>query len=227
MDTPTRQARTVFLAALVGIIMISTVGGAVTESGKARQPRNIYGLIYSMEVTFGSVLQADELKQYRTMSPKELRKKNPALYERISGDVKGWTDAWLRDALAHGDQISEKRLSEGEHIVKQIDPILRSYFEAKKWPYRPMKVIFLPPRLLQDERHRENITSGMFIPYYPDAFFATVDWPIRARCARTSNSTAMQSSPSTTQVPRPALLSLPVSSQICRAAWAISFSLTI
>ena len=92
--------------------------------------------------------------------------------------MKGWTDAWLRDALAHGDQISEKRLSEGEHIVKQIDPILRSYFEAKKWPYRPMKVIFLPPRLLQDERHRENITSGMFIPYYPDAFFATVDWPI-------------------------------------------------
>ena len=46
MDTPTGQARIAFLAALVGILMISTVGGAVTESGKARQPRNIYELIY-------------------------------------------------------------------------------------------------------------------------------------------------------------------------------------
>lgn len=59
-----------------------------------------------------------------------------------------------------------------------MDALLRDHFQGRTWPYRAMRVIFLPPRLFQDDRNRENWTSGMFIPYYPDAFFAAVDWPV-------------------------------------------------
>jgi hypothetical protein len=178
MASRIRPARSPLLAATVALFMISYVWGAVTEKGQVRQPRNIYELVYAFEHTFWNVLQADELKQYRTMTPQQIKESNPELYERISRDVKRWTDEWLLEAKSSGDQIPQGRLSGAVQIADHVDAILKSYFEAKKWPYRPMRVVFLPPRLFLDERHRGDTTSGMFIPFYPDAFFATVDWPV-------------------------------------------------
>ena len=169
--------RLLLIVALFTLVSDSRPKGAVTERGQVRQPRNIYELVYSFQHTFAKLLTGEELKQYHTMGPKQIRKENPALYDRISQDVKGWTDEWLESVRSSGDQITPKRLSAALGTADQVNATLRRYFDSKKWPYRPMHVEFLPPRVFLDERHRGDMTSGVFIPFYPDAFFATVDWP--------------------------------------------------
>ena len=170
--------RATLLAATVALFTASSLRGAVTERGEVRQPRNIYELVYAFEYTFGKTLQGKELELYRKKTPEEIKELDPELYERISRNVKAWTDEWLQDVRTNGDQIPEKKLNEAVQTAERVDAVLRRYFEAKEWPYRSMRAIFLPPRVFLDERHRGDLTSGMFIPFYPDAFFATVDWPV-------------------------------------------------
>jgi len=151
---------------------------AVTPTGEVRQPRNIYELVYAFEHTFRNILEGEELKLYRTLSPAELKLDHPALYERISVDVKRWTDEWIEHVEHTVEPVPSGKLNTARKTAAQVDGVLKTYFESKNWPYRPLRVVFLPPRVFLDERDRGKITGGMYIPYYPDAFFATVDWPI-------------------------------------------------
>ncbi len=169
-----------FSVAAAGAVLClsSHLGAAVTPTGEVRQPRNIYELVYAFEHTFAKILNGKELKLYRTLSPREMKETNPELYERISRDVTGWTDEWLQHLKTTVDPMPEKRLNAARRTAEQVDGVLRGHFETRKWPYRPMRVVFLPPRMFLDERNRGSLTSGMFIPYYPDAFFAAVDWPV-------------------------------------------------
>jgi hypothetical protein len=150
----------------------------VTQKGEERQPRTIYELIYAFEHTFGRILKGDELALYRTRSPLQLRGSHPELYQRISDDVVGWTNEWIAHLKTTLDPLPEKKLRAAKEAAARVDAALRAHFEARNWPYRPMRVVFLPPRLFLDERNRGKTTSGVFIPYYPDAFFASVDWPV-------------------------------------------------
>ena len=170
MSLRVRRARSPVLAAAIFLFVASLLTGAVTEKGEVRQPRNIYELIYAFDHTFAKLFQADELKQIGTMTPQEIRSASPPLYDRISRNVQAWTDEWLREVRSTGDQIPEKRLGEATRMAEQVDTLLKGHFDGRKWPYRPMRVEFLPPRVFLDERHRGDLTSGMFIPFYPDAF---------------------------------------------------------
>jgi len=142
------------------------------------QPRNIYELIYSFEHTFAGILNPEELNLYRHLSPEKLRESDPELYERISRDVKAWTLRWVHYVRTTFVPIAEKRLSRALGTAERVDAILKAHFDARGWSYRPMQVVYLPPRVFLDERHRENWTSGMYIPYFPEAFFVSVDWPV-------------------------------------------------
>lgn len=156
----------------------SSAPGAVTEKGKVGQPRNIYELIYSFQFTFQRLLKPEEMKLYETRGPKEIQKINPELYARISTNVKRWTDEWIQHTRTTRDPIPQKRLSDGQQLAVQIEGMLARYFQERGWPYRPMQVVFIRPRDFIDEHNRDKTTGGMFIPFYPDAFFATIDWPM-------------------------------------------------
>ena len=174
----TRQSWKHFLIGIgVPVLLVSSSApAAVTEKDKVRQPRNIYELSYSFRHTFAKILSNDEMRLYERHTPKEIRELNPALYARISVDVKRWTDEWIQHILTTGDPIPEQKLEGANRLAVKVEGILKQYFEARGWPYRPMRVVFIPPRAFQDDRDRGKVTGGMFIPFYPDAFFATVDW---------------------------------------------------
>jgi hypothetical protein len=171
------ESRRLLVAAAACLCGATLVPAAVTSTGEVRQPRNIYELVYGFQHTFANILKPDELRLYSTLSPEEIREKNADLYQRISQDVKAWTDEWVRYVRSSRDPIPQNRLEDARHLAQQVDSILKTHFESRHWPYRSIRVEFLPPRVFLDERHRGDITSGMFIPFYPDAFFATVDWP--------------------------------------------------
>lgn len=175
--------------AIVPRLLLATAGAVVcfsspvqgdpaTANGETRQPRNIYELVYSFDHTFARVLKSDELKLVRTQSPEQIRRTNPELYERVSHDVRAWTDLWIGYVRTTLVPLPEKRLNTAHRKAEQVDGILRTHFTAKGWSYRPLDVVFLPPQVFLDERHRGNMTSGMFIPFYPDSIFVSVDWPV-------------------------------------------------
>lgn len=164
-------------AVIATLSVVSTCDGAVTEKGVVRQPRNIYELVYAFEHTFPKLLTPEELALYKKESPEAIRESHPDLYARISQDVVAWTDEWIAEMRKTEVPIAPKKLDEGSRIAAEVDGVLRDYFAARGWIYKPMRVVFLPPHLFLDERHRGDVTSGMFIPFYPGAFFATIDWP--------------------------------------------------
>ena len=143
-----------------------------------RQPRTIYELWRSFDHTFQRVLTLNELEQYRKRSPEQIKKEDPELYTRISQDVKAWTDLWIHHVRTAVVPLPEKRLAAAHRTAERVDGILRDHFRARGWPYRPLDVVFLPPQVFLDETHRENLTAGMFIPFYPDSIFVSVDWPV-------------------------------------------------
>jgi len=168
------------LAAVCALLIRSSSvrGEPAGATHEDRQPRNIYELLYSIDHTFSNVLMGDELKLFRTWSPELIKEKNPELYDRISHDVKAWTDLWIHHVTTSLVPLPEKRLNTARRTAEQIDSILRDHFKARGWSYRQLNIVLLPPQVFLDERHRGNITSGMFIPFYPDAIFVSVDWPV-------------------------------------------------
>ena len=157
----------------------SSVHAARTPTtGEDRQPRNIYELWRSFDHTFQRILTLNELEQYRKRSPEQIKAEDPKLYTRISQDVKAWTDLWIHHVRTALVPIPEKRMEAAHQTAEHVDSILRNHFKERGWAYKPLDVVFLPPQVFLDERHRGNLTAGMFIPFYPEAIFVSVDWPI-------------------------------------------------
>lgn len=153
----------------------------VSATGETRQPRNIYELIYSVDHTFSNILTVEELLLYRSGNPEEIRRNDPELYNRISQDVQRWTDEWIQHVRENLVPIPEKKLARALSDAEVVDSVLRSHFETRGWPYKTLRAVFLPPQVFLDEYRRGSLTSGMFIRFYPDAFFASVDWPVPMR----------------------------------------------
>jgi len=172
------DARLLALALVLWPVLSNPVVGTVTTTGDVRQPRNIYELVYAFDHTFERILSKDEFRLISTRSPEEIRETHPELYSRVSQDVTAWTDEWIRHVEKTIESVSERRLAAARQMAAQVDALLSKHFVDKGWPYRRLSVVFLPPRLFLDERDRGKMTGGMFIPFYPDAFFAAVDWPI-------------------------------------------------
>jgi hypothetical protein len=170
--------RPVTLAAIVLLLSAPVQGGNKIPTAETRQPRSIYELVYSFDHTFAGILSPEEFKLYRTRSPEQIRETRPELYDRISKDVRVWTLQWIQHVRTAYVPIAEKRLKDAKQTSERVDALLKAQFEARGWKYRPMQVVFLPPRVFLDERNRNVWTSGMYIPYFPDAFFVSVDWPV-------------------------------------------------
>ena len=167
------------LVGLLALLVSWQAHGAVAEKGRIRQPRNIYELVYGFHYTFTTgLLKGDDLRIYETHTPKEIQQLNPELYRRISTDVKRWTDEWIQHVETNEEPISQGRMEKANQLVEKTESILKQYFESRGWSYKPMRVVWIPPKAFADDRDRYKTTAGMFIPFYPDAFFATVDWPI-------------------------------------------------
>jgi hypothetical protein len=149
---------------------------AVTTTGEVRQPRNIYELMYGIEHTLKNLLTGEELEMFSSLSPEKIKEVRPDLYDRVSQDVKAWTDEWLNHVRSAEEPITSKKLKEAQDLAARIDGILRTHFGERHWPYRTLKVTFLAPKLFLDEHQRSKVTGGMYVPFYPETFFATVDW---------------------------------------------------
>jgi hypothetical protein len=170
-----------WLATLFSAILglSATVHAAKTpETGADRQPRNIYALIRSFDHTFARVLTPEQFEQYRYRSPNQVKENQPELFARISQDVKAWTDLWIHHVRTDLVPIPAKRLDAAHAMAQHLDSVMNQHFKERGWAYRPLDVVFLPPQVFLDEAHRGDLTAGMFIPYYPDSIFVSVDWPI-------------------------------------------------
>lgn len=174
-----RRARCLLAVASAIVCLSSSVhAGRTPETGEDRQPRNIYELWRSFDHTFQRVLTRNELEQYRNRSPEQIKEEDPELYARISQDVKAWTILWIHHVRTALVPIPEKRMETAHRTAERVDSILRQHFKEQGWPYKPLDVVFLPPQVFLDEAHRGDLTAGMFIPFYPDSIFVSVDWPI-------------------------------------------------
>ncbi|HLF95050.1 MAG TPA: hypothetical protein VJB14_16395 [Planctomycetota bacterium] len=170
-----------FLLAIAAVSLClspAAQAGPTPPAEETQQPRNIYELIYSFDHTFAKILSPEELRLFHLRSPEQIREADPELYKRISHDVKAWTLQWIQHVRTTFVPIAEKRLDKAQRTAERVDAILKAHFDARGWPYRTMQVVFLPPRVFLDERDRGSLTSGMFIPFFPEAFFVSVDWPV-------------------------------------------------
>ncbi len=144
-------------------------------TGRERQAKTINELLLAFDFTFRGILTPAEYALYHEKTPEELKVESPVLYEKVSQNIQRWTDDWIRWAAQHLETVPPERLEKAEALVRTIDAPLRGYFESKRWPYRPLRVVFLPQRLLHNERARYRHLYGLFVPYYPEVFFSTID----------------------------------------------------
>jgi len=142
---------------------------------KDRQPETIWDLIHAFDVSFSHLLTAEELEMKKGKRPEEILDADPELYEKIRLNVKRWTDDWVREAVKRHKKISREKMDYALQSIVEIDAVLEPYFEARHWPYRTINAVFLPQALFVDPRARGSITLGLFLPFYPDVFFATVN----------------------------------------------------
>lgn len=163
-----RRALATILAVLLSCLTLTTAQGQ-------QEPETIYELVYAFDFTFSQILTPEEYEAYQSKNPEEIRAESPELYEKIRQNVKRWTDEWIRDAVKKYEKLPRERLDDALQSISRVDGVLEPYFEAREWPYRTINAVFLPQRLFHDERNRGLQTSGMFIPFYPEVFFATVN----------------------------------------------------
>jgi hypothetical protein len=103
-----------------------------------------------------------------------VRRTDPELYEKVSQNIRRWTEDWIGYARAKLETGPPERIASAQRKVERVDDVMKRHFEERSWPYRPLRAVFLPQRLLFDERSYGK-TLGMFMPFYPDVLFSTVD----------------------------------------------------
>lgn len=174
---PGRAAWRAFVGALLIACALPRPTAATTTS--ARQPRTIRELADSIDHTLEGLLTGEERRMFSTMSPEQIRSVRPDLYKGIQRDVKRWTDDWLAFVRETVPPIPDPELRRAQELAHRTDGLLRSHFAGRRWPYRTMQVSFLPAQVFMDERVRGRriFTGGMFMRFYPELFFAAIDWP--------------------------------------------------
>lgn len=139
------------------------------------QARTVPDLARAFSHTFSQILTPEEYELYGSLTPEEIKEIDRELYRKISQNVSRWTDDWVLWAARNLDRVPETRLEGAMATARRIDQLTRSYFEDRDWGYRSLEVVFLPQRLFHDSHDRGSKIQGVFIPFYPDVFFSTVD----------------------------------------------------
>jgi hypothetical protein len=152
-----------------------------SHAAKERQPETVWDLIHALNYAFRQVLTPDELETMKGKHPEEVRAANPDLYGKISRVVKRATDDWTREAAKKHKKIPEDKMAYAREAVADVDAVLKPYFESRGWPYRPINAVFLPQALFHDRTERGSMTLGVFMPYYSEVFYATVNPSIPTR----------------------------------------------
>jgi uncharacterized protein (DUF2267 family) len=168
---------------LLLFLTLATVGLAGPPPTEDAQAKTLPDLVSAFDYTFRQILTPEEYELFRTKLPEEIAQASPDLYEKIRQNVKRWTDDWIKTVPAQFESLPEERLAEAVAAAHRIDALLRRHFEVRSWPYRSMRVVFLPQRMFHVPTRiaRDPTTAfgyedikGMFIPFYPEVFFTTV-----------------------------------------------------
>ncbi|ANM31392.1 hypothetical protein ABI59_20155 [Acidobacteria bacterium Mor1] len=154
------------------VSLVVALGLSVSVSA-AQQPETLDDLLAAFGHTFSQILTPDEFRQYRTRNADEIRRADPELYQKISQNVVRWTDAWVKHVEADYETIPEERVAQARSEAAEVDEKLRGYFAERQWDYKRMRVVFLAQRRLYGPGGAKS--RGVFLRYYPDAFFSTVD----------------------------------------------------
>ena len=112
---------------------------------------------------------------------RELRETHPGLYEKISWSFVRWADEWVRRARRELESVPEERIRRAEQAATDVDARLRVHFQDRGWEYRPLEVMFLPRRLMSEPGLPSINARGMYVLYYPDVFFTTLDGHVMMR----------------------------------------------
>ena len=164
------------LVFIVAVILLSPAFNRVSSGGEQDgQARTVPDLARAFEHTFSQILTPEEYELYKSRSPEEIKELDGELYRKINQNVGRWTDDWILWAARNLDRVPEARLERAMATASRIDRLARGYFEARGWSYRSLEVVFLPQRLFHDAHNRSSKIQGVFIPFYPDVFFSTVD----------------------------------------------------
>ncbi len=166
------KIRLIALAAL--LVWVAITPGRSDSPSESEIPRSLPRFVRALDMGIVKYLPPEELKLVKGRSSDELRESHPELYAKIRRNVKLWTDEWVQRAMEETETVSLERIGRAKEKAIEVDTRLRAYFDAKGWPYRTLSVVFLPQRLLYDRGGTAKV-RGMYMPYYPEAFFATLD----------------------------------------------------
>jgi len=164
------------------LIGVASAAAAATATQDAR-PKTLPDLVAAFDHTFRQILTSEEYVTYQTTPAEEIAETSPELYQKVSQNIHRWSDDWIKSVTPQLATVPDRRLVEAEAATKRIESILARYFEARGWPYRPMRVVYLPQRLFHVPSRiaRDPLSpfgfmdiKGMFIPFYPEVFFTTV-----------------------------------------------------
>jgi hypothetical protein len=155
-------------------MLLILYGQAPVATAEEYLPETIHDLVRSFMLLFEQMLTPEEMAIVGTLGPEDIKDSHPVLYQKIRQNVKHWTDRWVLKVARELDKVPTKRLESGMQSLERVDRVLRPYFEANNWPYHKLQVVFLPRRILFDPATAQT-TPGVFIPFYPEVFFATID----------------------------------------------------
>jgi len=164
------------LVLIVAAVLLSPASTRLSSSGEQDgQARTVPDLARAFEHTFSQILTPEEYELFTSRTPEEIKEIDGELYRKINQNVGRWTDDWILWAARNLDTVPEARLERAMATASRIDRLTRDYFEARGWSYRSLEVVFLPQRLFHDTHNRRAKIQGVFIPFYPEVFFSTVD----------------------------------------------------
>lgn len=167
---------------LVGLVLLLAAGsGGAAGEVEPWMPETLPGFVRALELGIAQNLTRGERDILSGGAHEELRETHPELHNKISRAFVRWTDEWVRRATRELDSVPEQKILRAEQAADDVDGRLRAYFEARGWSYRALEVVFLPQRLMAAPGLPSISARGMYLRYYPDVFFATLDAPALMR----------------------------------------------
>jgi len=162
--------------ALAGLVLFGVIGSGIT-AGEVEpwMPETLPGFLRALELGIAQDLTPRERDTLASRTHEELRETHPELHDKISRGFVRWTDAWVQRAARELETVPEPRIRRAEQAAAEVDHRVRSYFEARGWAYRPMRVVFLPRRLMTEPGLPSIQARGIYLRYYPEVFFTTLE----------------------------------------------------
>ena len=161
------------LAAFALAVAIGSIG--VAGEVEPWMPETLPGFVRAVELGIAHSLTPRERAAFTGRTSEELRETDPELHDKIRRSFVTWTDRWVRRATRGLERVPEQRMQRAKQATADVDGHLRAYFAARGWDYRPLQVIFLPQHLMEEPDLLSVRARGMYVLYYPDVIFASLD----------------------------------------------------